>query len=1139
MLKKLYFLSLRGRLKFPSSDSILFIPTTLCSVKHFSSGELTTKKDPRSEKPVLSSFISPGNTAPSSTAENILSNFFAHDVLPVPLSKLKSEYSADRTADRRSRFRVRETLKDDGAISNFYPLHYPKERPVGLQNAPIYIYEMRAFRRSAIKESAESDSTKENERGSKKSISRKERGRKKDLSNEVREENEKITSKKRKSGKKEDSLLSFSSPTDEKVKIYSIPAPAVWEAVRRYIIHLYLEIPPMVHLGSKIYTTVPLLEKALQIPPAYHDFGWDSCELCFLGKHSFCSLPLDELQRVVNKIVPWCIRRNALCSQHAVVHEAKGKFVSTDRGICCNEVRVYPGVTVQALFVDSSRDPVVTEGMTNEEDLQGSSTRSSHHHGDERIGGVVSSRDLEKAEPNGPVRPIRLTVCEYVHSFVYKNTKMESYKIEDASGVYQATLSDPSTPKSLEAGVSYSVNRWKVKIYPNEGNMRVFEFEKGSVFSKLSDENKEIDFKKAANNSHSAVSTDVGAPIANTAQCPSSFSTANRMPTSPPEPSLVLKIDAKGTMASVRSLLDDVRMRFGNGPYDSSTEREIHRALEGTPIVVSVSMQQGILRAVCCDLQGGSSKLFNQLLTDEARKLIPKIDSRQPFGLLQDRTLWPLQALHCCFDPQMKSWQDAAVSSLSLLPAKRVKLLTRFQKILADGLQHWGLFFSDQPLSTKVVSLLPTPQKSYDRAYQYQKNLQHPFPRSHPTTIFIVGILESVLNGNKEKSNSSFSSCVRETVALLSKYFKSNWTSCVQNRKEAVKYVLDHAVQHRKGMPDTLNDPNIAAIFITPDKCFDSFSWVFAECLAHGILPVIKTAPTYAKHQALLCGNVKRQLITSFETDPLFGVQLNKECSFSKEKYILFMGIDSCHTSSHSVGSVVGIFCTPVRNHHIPYFWKHNMRGSEVSDVCDAFQYVFKKAERLYEKVDEVVVLQDGDVFRAMKDLKTEIKDIRPKCGFTFLCLHKRGNIRFMHGKTSKNQPLSSVQVNNVPKGVVIKSLTPISLDTPEETETDRATPGSISSCQSFYLQPHDGNMSTARILLCVVHHSSPTLSIATIWHALNVMSNVLTPQPTKLPMPTRCAHRLASKGQDLLKYVPNLQHDMIPSPLCERLWYF
>lgn len=1144
---------MRRRASFATLSSIFFLSSSLYTKKFFfSSGKISRDVEGATqsvdENGVPSSRSSPGNIplpslrSHSSRDTERVTEFWPHDLPAVPLSQLKSEYGAARTADRRSRFRVRGGLKEDGVISNFYPLKYPKDRCDAFLHAPLFIYEMQGFRTVTVTKGKEIDSTTMEGREDKTVDSRKRNATEKICFDEISKRDEKRDEKKKKQkGKKGGGSSPLSSDTQHKAVLRPLHSSAMWRAVWNHFAHVYPEIPPLIRLDSKIYMTTPLLEKALQIPPSRYDVGWDSCELSFLGKYSFCSLPLDELQRLVNKIVPWCVRRNEVRDRHAVVREAKGKFVCTDTGLKSNGVRVYQGVTVQALFLGTSKSSNTAMPLMNEEAQQFSIHGSPSHLNGAMMSNdvVVSSRDLGEVKCEEPVKPIQLTVHEYIRSFDYKGKNVESYKIKDASGVYLASLWEPTQPRSLKVGNSYLVDRWKLKIYREKNNMRLFEFQKWSVFTEISNSKKTQVSDGAPAKDPSSPTIDILAKAMDVPVSPPSSS----LLTPSPDPSLVLKIDSKGTVASEKSLWADVFTQFGKGPFDRHTQQRIRHAVEGTPIVTSCSLHQGILRIVSFDVleESEESRFLRQFLTPESRDVLEKLDLYQPFGILQDGTLWPFQLLHCCFDPRMKSWQDATVSSLSLLPKKRVELLGKFQKVLESGLSIWGLALSDQPWRTKAVSILTTPQKESDRRYQYQKNIRYPFPSSHPTTVAVVGILQSSRsNENTESIDSPFATRIRETVSRMGNYFKTNLMTCVNSEGDALNYLTEQGLRRGEGVPESFQKRNSAVVFVTTEKDARMSRWMYAECLSQGVLPLATSAPKSPKLQALLCGNIKRQLITSFESDPLFGVQIYREVPFIKGKNILFVGIDTCHTSSHSVGSTVGVFCTPERNHLIPHFWRQHMRGSEVGDVSNAFHQVFQKAKNLYQKVDEVVVFQDGDLFRSMTELRSEIQLILPLCGFTFMCLHKRGNIRFMHGKGYEGQPLASVDVNNIVKGSIIEDLTPLSLDEMNKSrEATSSSEGSTSSCSSFYLQSHDGNMSTSRIVHYTVHHSSPTLPIPTVQMLANVMSNVLAPQPTKLPMPTRCAHRLADKAERLLDAVPELECNMIPSPLCERLWFF
>lgn len=967
---------------------------------------------------------------PSTDTSSHSTRFWSHDVPSVALTQLKAEHGAARTIDRRSRFKVRDGIRRDGVISNFFPLYYPEDGDAALSKAPLYIYEMRATR------------TLSQRRESK---------------------------RKRKKGSEDEGDGDGDS-------VRGIHPSAMWDAVCRYFNHIYLEFPPIVRLQAKLYSPTALSEEALKIPTSYHDLGWDSCSIELVGKYSYASLPDDELQQLVNKIVPWCIRRHP---SHEVVREAKGKFVSVELGLRANGVRVYQGVMVHAQFVDAS----------NSETQSDASQESSHS--------VLPSTDLIDATEGGE-NAIRFTVHEFIRSFEYRGKSVESYKVEDASGIYLASLWEPATPQALHTGSSYSARKWKLKVFPDRNHMRLFEFHPETHFTLIVP-------PIAASQSEKEVA-------AASEEAKEQSKRARHQ--------LALKIDAKGTVASELSLWEEVKQQFGPGPYDLKMKEQIKYAVEGTPVVSSVALSQGIVRSICYDVSDETEegRFARQFLPREAVKLLGKIDQHQPFALLQTGSLWPMQALHCCFDPRMKSWQDVAIASLSLFPAKRAVLLSRFRSSLETTLRTWGLQLTKEPLRTKALSLLSAPQKTTDRSYQYQKDLAHPFPRAHPSTVVVIGILGS---------DSALEDRVKKSSLRIGAYFKTQLVTTVSAETEAVQYMVDQLTT-RKGNETVVKDPNSAAIIVTLTKDSKAVRWLCAECLSRGVLPITVNAPKSPKNQGLLCGNLKRRIMSSFESDPLFGINLYHEVPSINGKYLFFVGIDTCHTMKHSAGSLIGILCTPHRNHLFPLFWRNDSRGSEVGHVVQVFHEAVNAAKALYNRLDEIVVFQDGDVFSTVEDLHEEVKCMASDCGYTFLCLHKRGNVRFIHQRGDHS---SSPDLSNVVKGTIIQDITPVM-----PTTTVQATTAGLSS---FYLLAHDGNMSTSRIVHYTIHHASESLSIPVIQQLSNAMSNVMSPQPTKLPMPTRCAHRLADKAERLIDAVPLLRCEMIPSPLRERLWFF
>ena len=162
-----------------------------------------------------------------------------------------------------------------------------------------------------------------------------------------------------------------------------------------------------------------------------------------------------------------------------------------------------------------------------------------------------------------------------------------------------------------------------------------------------------------------------------------------------------------------------------------------------------------------------------------------------------------------------------------------------------------------------------------------------------------------------------------------------------------------------------------------------------------------------------------------------------------------------------------------------------------------------------------MLFFQDGNVFSELESMKACVQD---STGVSFLCLHKRTHIRFVH-KGQQSIPA------NVVKGAVVQALTPVNNDC-------------VSAAPSFYLQNHDCFMSTARTVQYTVHALSPNMQLADIQKLSFALAHVDSPMSTKLPLPTRCAHRLAATAERLLDAQPDLRCEQIPQPLSSRLWF-
>ena len=173
------------------------------------------------------------------------------------------------------------------------------------------------------------------------------------------------------------------------------------------------------------------------------------------------------------------------------------------------------------------------------------------------------------------------------------------------------------------------------------------------------------------------------------------------------------------------------------------------------------------------------------------------------------------------------------------------------------------------------------------------------------------------------------------------------------------------------------------------------------------------------------------------------------------------------------------------------------------------------------------MVFQDGDVYAELESMKARLP---ASANLSFLCLHKRTHVRFVHRSRDTKKDA------NVIKGAVIESLTP-TLVAPSSIGDD-VSASAAANVPSFFLQCHDCFMSTARTVQYKVHHTSPQFPMSDLQKLSFALAHVASPQSTKLPLPTRCAHRLSAIAERLVDANPSFRSTMIPAPLNKRLWF-
>ncbi|PWU99193.1 PIWI-like protein [Trypanosoma cruzi] len=1000
----------------------------------------------------------------------------------VALQDVKRNYANDRFLDKKTRSFVRERLREEGVSSNLFPVHVSPD-------TTLYVYEVEAT--SRLLQPQPSDAAQE-------------------------EEGEKrVKSAGRAKGRcKKGAGQTATTATSRDPITKRVDATRAWRVVRRFLQRCVPNAPPFVNVRQKVYSLSPLPTNALQLPAEYLDLGWVACKLRFQGKVSMTQMAPSDIQEVTNKIAMWTLgQQESEKKAFTVAREANGKLVCTHDSFIVGGMRIFKGTIVRAVFIDSN-------GAIDTKNCAASA-----------LPAPPSTAVLTTLKAgHHPTEPLRFLVKEFLREFEFKETPVQSYRIEDASGVIMASLWKATKSAKLSPGNVYEATDYRVRVFENRGSMRLVEMTVGETALKPVEE------KQTHKKSAEVKSTSGGVEptkrrgkkksvVPPTGKEEATDAINNKVTpgvtgegsSSVMPGALALKIDTKGTVAAELSLWEEVKQHFGSGPYDEATEERIARSVQGTPVIISANLRHSMIRFVRFNIDPEKVDLDPVL-----QRLLPDLEPGQPCAVLKDHSVVPLQALHCCYDPRMKSWQDISVSTCSFLPTRRLDVLRVFHAVLEKEMRRWGLILASEPFASKELSLLPAPQKltSYgvgqSASLNHKQNrlgsLRHPPPPSFPTTLAVVAIASP-------HAEEEVRARITQTGQAVARSYRSPITMTVPDEKEAVRFLLQQLTNASDG---TLKDPNTAAVIISAERETRASRWILAECLTRGILGMFIPPATTPKRQNLLCENVRIQLRTKFETDPAHGVNLPREVPALAQRRVLVVGVDACHTTTFSTGSVVGILCAPERNHLLPFFWKHEMRGQEADRVTEHFRLVLQRACELYDGLDEVVVLQDGDVCSEARQMQPHLP---AGCGFTFMCLHKRTNVRFVHRVLGGN-PFPKTTAANVVKGAVVQALTPISL------QDDSVVP-------SFYLQNHDCNMSTARTVQYTIHSTSPTLEVSDVQQLSHVLSHVLSTQATKLPMATRCAHRLSSVAERLLDAAPPLTCDMIPAPLNERLWFF
>eukprot|EP00760_Papus_ankaliazontas_P039302 PhM_4_TR9524/c0_g1_i1/m.33451 len=834
-----------------------------------------------------------------------------------------------------------------------------------------------------------------------------------------------------------------------------VPLSRVWKAYANYL-KTYPALPPMVRVFSRVYTTQPLPPDLLTLPKTYYDVSWNKCELRLVQQNvPLASLPLSELQMVLNRVIPWSLRKHSReDGNYTLVRERDGKIVCTNDGIAVENLRIFRGITAAVLHVQTDERGV-----------------SDLPEGEAPTVEAPDTAVLGTLQANGSVPKSITVVCDgVVRTTEVRKIPVVSFLVRDRSGRMQLTVWGGKTDL-LTAGATYTLSGGSLKVKAVDPR-----YQKGDFTVELS---ASANLKAQVVKEAPTVNTDDG----NTAS-------DDRDPCQRDVEKLGLhlglRLDSRCTVARETSLLHEIYDEFGKPPYSDETQTQISDRYTAMAVVNALDLFHSHIHSIRFDYERVEDIPMEASLRDRASEF----EVGQPYAVLKDYSIMPLQVLHCCYDPTIQL-QDITIPACSLMPTRRLPMLQRFVAALQDGMAEWGLTVKRTPMVTKSLDVISPPRK-----------IKAPVtPDCAPRFTCFLAV------GNANPKNDRENKRVTDTRNAFAKKLsvRSSINIDAKDAMEAVEKLRVPAGASGAG----------ACFIITCDKESKETLLLMAQCLRLGMIPVVRR-PVSEKKVPVVASGLKRMVADRIGANPLRTIDIDADVPNLKGRITVVVGIDVCHTPKLSTGALVAIVIgasalTPIT--HCTY-WHNTSQGSETENVSRAFDQVLRGILKTAKNVDNVIVLQDGSIYSEMSTLQSCV----PKtANFSFICLHKRTHVRFTH---------PGREHTNCTKGSLISSLTPA------PAHLLRTAP------RSFFLQIHDCFMSTARTVQYVCHHVEG-VEIEDLQRLCFVLGHAYSMLSTKLPFPTRCAHRLAAFGNAMYSVAPEMSVTDIPASLRHRMWYF
>ena len=443
----------------------------------------------------------------------------------------------------------------------------------------------------------------------------------------------------------------YNSNTNTKVSSYSIITKA-WLLFAE-LWKKFPECPAMVKVQNTLYTSSPLSPSLTILPQNKLDINWQSCFLEFLGTASSEHLTYQEQRHMVNKMIPWALEfHSQKHGNYRLAREVDGKIVCTEEGIRVGALRVFKGTVAQAFHINSTGKHVTHDCIDSAM--------------------FPNSEKLKTLSPKPELtETLELYCIRYLGEETVGESYFEIYLCADKSGLVDVCVWECNV-QCLRSGHTYRFQN--ARILDRLINLRKGDF---NFAIHILDQDDITDLT----NHTQVIKCNVDNPL-----------------------SLSLRLDTRCVVATEVSLWDEILKSFQ--PIHLKKD-EIRETLVGTPVVMSTNLRHSQIKDIVYDHQ----KAYRYLDT-HVKRLSYEFDKEQPYAILKDDSIVPIQLLHCCFDPKLKGWSEAMVPACSFLPTKRMALIEKFRKALEGGLQAWNINLSATPLSSNKVNLLPLPSRA-------------------------------------------------------------------------------------------------------------------------------------------------------------------------------------------------------------------------------------------------------------------------------------------------------------------------------------------------------------------------------------------------------------------------------------------